>query len=179
LLYAASVRPRTIETLRERLRHALAAFGDAPLTDLERMSGEIASWRARLPKRRRYDIVQALRQTLEASNALAAGVSVFELGRIMGTSVAMIERHYGTLIEGAGADIARRLDAFEAEHRPAGTAPRTSRPLSGHSEPLLLVDDHAQNRRFAGASWRAGGGIRTPDPRFTRAVLWPTELLRR
>jgi hypothetical protein len=31
----------------------------------------------------------------------------------MGTSVAMIERVYGTLIEGAGADIARRLGAFE------------------------------------------------------------------
>jgi integrase len=54
-----------------------------------------------------------------ASRALAAGVSVFELGRIMGTSVAMIERHYGTLIEGAGADIARRLDAFEAEQERA------------------------------------------------------------
>ena len=48
-------------------------------------------------------------------NALAAGVSVFELARIMGTSVAMIERHYGTLIEGAGADIARRLGAFDAD----------------------------------------------------------------
>ena len=33
----------------------------------------------------------------------------------MGTSVTMIERHYRTLIEGAGADIARRLDLFEAE----------------------------------------------------------------
>jgi hypothetical protein len=32
----------------------------------------------------------------------------------MGTSVAMIERHYGALLEGAGADIARRLSAFEA-----------------------------------------------------------------
>ena len=32
----------------------------------------------------------------------------------MGTSVAMIERHYGTLIEDAGADIAWRLTAFEA-----------------------------------------------------------------
>jgi hypothetical protein len=53
-----------------------------------------------------------LRSTF-ASNALAAGVSVFELARIMGTSVAMIERSYGTLIEGAGADIARRLAAFE------------------------------------------------------------------
>ena len=37
--------------------------------------------------------------------ALAAGVSVFQLARIMATSVAMIERSYGTLIEGAGADI--------------------------------------------------------------------------
>jgi hypothetical protein len=27
----------------------------------------------------------------------------------------MIERHYGCLLEGAGADIARRLGAFEAE----------------------------------------------------------------
>jgi hypothetical protein len=52
-----------------------------------------------------------LRSTF-ASNALAAGVSVFELARVVGTSVAMIERHYGTLIEGAGADIARRLSAL-------------------------------------------------------------------
>lgn len=59
-----------------------------------------------------------LRSTF-ASNALAAGVSVFELARIMGTSVAMIERHYGTLIEGAGADIARRLDVFDTEQERA------------------------------------------------------------
>jgi hypothetical protein len=38
----------------------------------------------------------------------------------MGTSVAMIERHYGALIEGAGADISRRLSAFETSaHRAA------------------------------------------------------------
>jgi hypothetical protein len=35
-----------------------------------------------------------------------------------GTSVAMIERHYGTF-EGAGADIARRLSAFDAEQERA------------------------------------------------------------
>ena len=58
-----------------------------------------------------------LRSTF-ASNALAARASVFELARIMGTSVAMIERHYGTLIEGAGADFARRLDAFDADQEP-------------------------------------------------------------
>jgi integrase len=54
-----------------------------------------------------------LRSTF-ASNALAAGVTVFELAKVMGTSVAMIERHYGTLIGGAHAGIAGRLDAFDA-----------------------------------------------------------------
>jgi integrase len=290
--HAATVRPRTIETLRKRLGHrrtlengetcrcATCAFGDVPLRELERLSGEIASWQAQLPERSRYGTMQALRQTLQAavrwghmsvnpaklagrnpqppprpirvytldeleaiaaelapmyrrlpafaaatglrpeewavlergdvdrrgatlrvrrtisageivelaktsrsrrevplsdralaaldelprrldspylfaarrggpfdlanfrrrawapaieasgvarparlydlrstfaSNSLAAGVTVFELARLMGTSVAMIERHYGTLLEGAGADIARRLSAFEAE----------------------------------------------------------------
>lgn len=65
---------------------------------------------------RRPARIYDLRSTF-ASNALAAGISVFELAQLMGTSVAMIERHYGTLIEGAGADIARRLNAFEAEQR--------------------------------------------------------------
>jgi hypothetical protein len=53
-----------------------------------------------------------LRSTF-ASNALAAGVTVFELAKIMGTSVRMIERHYGALLDGAGG-IAGRLGAFEA-----------------------------------------------------------------
>ena len=54
-----------------------------------------------------------LRSTF-ASNALAAGVSVFQLARVMGTSVRMIERHYGALLDGAAGDIASRLDAFDA-----------------------------------------------------------------
>ena len=54
-----------------------------------------------------------LRSTF-ASEALAAGVSVFELARIMGTSVRMIERHYGALLDGAEAGIAARLDARDA-----------------------------------------------------------------
>jgi integrase len=65
--HAATVRPRTIVTLRERVAHAVRAFGDVPLRDLERMSGEIASWQARLPERSRYGVVQALRQTLGAA----------------------------------------------------------------------------------------------------------------
>ncbi len=55
-----------------------------------------------------------LRSTF-ASNALAAGVTIFELARVMGTSVTMIERSYGTLIGGAHAGIASRLDALEAQ----------------------------------------------------------------
>ncbi len=66
---------------------------------------------------RMYD----LRSTF-ASNALAAGVTVFELARVMGTSVAMIERHYGTLIGGAHAGIAVRLDALEAQLEQAAEA---------------------------------------------------------
>jgi integrase len=54
-----------------------------------------------------------LRSTF-ASDALAAGVSVFELARIMGASVHMIERHYGTLLDGATDGIAGRLDALDA-----------------------------------------------------------------
>jgi integrase len=50
-----------------------------------------------------------------ASNALAAGVTVFELAKVMGTSVRMIEKHYGALIDGAHAGITSRLDALEAE----------------------------------------------------------------
>jgi integrase len=278
--HAVSVRPRTISTLRDRLRHALAAFGDEALSELERMSDEIAGWRAQLPPRAGHGIAQALRQVLDgavrwgymsknpaklagsnpkppprpvrvytpeeieaiaaelhprwrplpafaaatglrpeewqaaergdldrgagvlnvqrtvssgevvhlaktdksrrqvplspralaaldelpprldtrllfpaerggllgldnfrrrewapaieagaiskpariydlrstsASNAIAAGIDVFELARVMGTSIEMIERHYGTLLSGAAAGIASRLAAFEAE----------------------------------------------------------------
>lgn len=64
--HAATRRPRTIATLRERLRHATRAYGDVTLRELERMAGELADWQARLPERSRYGIAQALRQALEA-----------------------------------------------------------------------------------------------------------------
>lgn len=279
--HAVSVRSRTIASLRERLGHATAAFGEIPLRDLERMSSEIAGWRARQPPRVAHARASALRQTLDAgvrwelmrrnpakadrnpkpaprpvrafapdeleaiaaelsaiyrhlpafaaatglrpeewqalerrdidraralvnvqrtvssgevvelgkttrsrrqvpltsraasaldtipprldtqllfpaarggvlnldnwrrrvwapaieaaavrkpariydlrstfaSDALAAGVSVFELSRIMGTSIEMLERHYGALLDGAGEGIASRLDAFDADRQ--------------------------------------------------------------
>jgi integrase len=60
-----------------------------------------------------------LRSTF-ASNALAAGITVYELARIMGTSVAMIERHYGALIDTARESLLDRLEAFGAQqgHEP-------------------------------------------------------------
>jgi hypothetical protein len=67
-----------------------------------------------------------------ALTALAAGVSAFELARIMGTSAQMIERSYGTLIEDAGARIASRLDAFDAEQERAA---EDVRPLQGQRRP--------------------------------------------
>jgi integrase len=60
-----------------------------------------------------------LRSTF-ASRALAAGVAPFELARIMGTSIVMIELHYGALIAGAADAIATRLDALEAAEAKAG-----------------------------------------------------------
>lgn len=54
-----------------------------------------------------------LRSTF-ASNALAAGITVYELARIMGTSVGMIERHYGALIDTAKDSLLDRLEAFVA-----------------------------------------------------------------
>jgi integrase len=49
------------------------------------------------------------------SNALAARVTVFELAKIAGTSVRMIEKYYGALLDGAHAGIASRLDRLEAQ----------------------------------------------------------------
>jgi hypothetical protein len=50
-----------------------------------------------------------LRSTF-ASNALAAGITVYELARIMGTSVSMIKAHYGALIDTARESLLERLE---------------------------------------------------------------------
>jgi hypothetical protein len=42
-------------------------------------------------------------------------VTPFELAKVIGTSTRMLERHYGTLIAGAGEGIAVRLDVLDAQ----------------------------------------------------------------
>jgi hypothetical protein len=45
-----------------------------------------------------------------ASNALARGITVYELARIMGTSVGMVEAHYVALLDTAHDSLLERLD---------------------------------------------------------------------
>jgi hypothetical protein len=52
-----------------------------------------------------------LRSTF-ASKWLAAGITTFELARIMGTSVGMIEAHYGALIDTANDSILARVEGL-------------------------------------------------------------------
>jgi integrase len=75
-----------------------------------------------------------LRSTF-ASRALAAGAPVFELARVMGTSIEMIERHYGTLLDGSAAGFAERLDAFEDRVHEVNEGARPDpRPRTGEDE---------------------------------------------
>lgn len=57
-----------------------------------------------------------LRHTF-ATEALAAGISIFELARVMGTSVKMIDRTYGHLARDSEQAIRNRLDARAAAPR--------------------------------------------------------------
>jgi integrase len=61
------------------------------------------------PLRRVYD----LRHTF-ATFALRAGISTFDLSRYMGTSLAMIDRHYGHLARDGRAHAIKLLDTYRA-----------------------------------------------------------------
>jgi hypothetical protein len=63
----------------------------------------------------RYYDADGNRQTGGVFPNKAVGVTVFELAKVMGTSVRMIEKHYGALLDGAHAGLVGRLDAIEAE----------------------------------------------------------------
>jgi hypothetical protein len=58
--------PRTIRTLRERLRRPLDDYGDTPLAEFEYMTDELAGLAALLSDRYRYSVMSAQRQACEA-----------------------------------------------------------------------------------------------------------------
>ena len=64
--HGAVAKPATIATVRWRMRRPLEQFGDTTLTDLERMTDEIAGFAAGLPDRFRYSVMSAFRQTCAA-----------------------------------------------------------------------------------------------------------------
>ena len=55
---------------------------------------------------------------------VASQITISATMNVMGTSVRMIELHYGSLLDGAGAAIARALDALDAQ-RDRATAERS------------------------------------------------------
>jgi integrase len=78
------------------------------------------------PVRRPYD----LRHTY-ATFALRAGVSIFDLSRFMGASLAMIDRHYGHLARDGREHAVALLDAFAIETAawtPGGRRDRQGKP---------------------------------------------------
>jgi integrase len=84
------------------------------------------------PLRRVYD----LRHTF-ATFALRAGVSTFDLSRYMGTSLAMIDRHYGHLARDGREHAIRLLDTYRAAEPldvhavDAGRTPNTAGDAKG------------------------------------------------
>jgi integrase len=87
------------------------------------------------PRRRVYD----LRHTF-ATFALRAGISTFDLSRYMGTSLAMIDRHYGHLARDGREHAIRLLDTYRAAERldvhavDAAWTPDTMPNASGDNE---------------------------------------------
>jgi integrase len=119
--YPKTERPRRRVPLTVRAVETLEALPprlDTPLVFPAPRGGYLSldNWRTR----DWYDALDAagierrgpyhLRHTF-ATEALAAGVSIFELARLMGTSVAMIDRTYGHLARDSEDAIRARLDA--------------------------------------------------------------------
>lgn len=122
--YGKTSRSRRAVPLPARAAEALAAHAprlDTPLLLPAARGGHIdlQAWRWRewypalaaagVPKRVPY----ALRHTF-ASVSIAAGVSLFEIARLMGTSPAMIDRTYGHLLPDAVDRARSALDVFLA-----------------------------------------------------------------
>ena len=119
------------------------------------------------PVRRIYD----LRHTF-ATVALRAGISTFELSRYMGTSLLMIDRHYGHLARDGREHAIRLLDSSSDLDVHAVDARWTSRRLPA-AEPER---DNATN---AGEKVEARSRTRTDDPFLTMDKRVGFRVLRR
>ena len=116
-----SHRARRLVPLTAKAMEAIAALPPRVDTALLFPASEAAIWGSRTGARapgirrlKRPGISKRgpyhLRHTF-ATEALAAGVSTFELSRVMGTSIQMIDQHYGHLARDSEDSIRARLDA--------------------------------------------------------------------
>ena len=127
---------------------------------------EIRNWRSRnwYPALEAAGVTQRgpyhLRHTF-ATEALAAGVSTFELSRVMGTSLGMIDRHYGHLARDSEESIRARLDARSASNW----------RLSGVRRRLTAVPRRPRSRMGAGIAADGACRARTGDPQLAKLVL--------
>jgi integrase len=198
--HAANVRAGTIDTLRDRLARALAAFGDVPLHELERMAGDIAAWQARLPERSRHDYVRALRQVLDAgvrwghmarNPARDAGrnpapparpVRVYSFAEL-GAIALELPAAYATLPAFAAATGLRPEEWAALERRDvdrrAGvlTVARTVTGGKRKSTPLAIVElaKTSASHRQVPLSPRALEVLDTLAPRIDTPLLWPAD----
>jgi integrase len=98
--------PRRIDT---RLVFPSPRGGSVDMHNFARREWHPALEAAGVTRRRVYD----LRHTF-ASNALAAGISLYELSRYMGASVRVLEMHYAHLVRDAEETARAKLDAHAA-----------------------------------------------------------------
>ena len=148
---------------------------------------------------RRPARVYDLRSTF-ASRALGAGVSVFELARVMGTSVQMIERHYErcwTAREPASPPAStpsrttrnaraprrehdRRALRRRARHRARAGDQRSRERRPGGGHPLEMLTPVEQDRwlAYVGSTWpRRDGAVKTLLPAADKllAEMWAAD----
>lgn len=189
--HAADVEPGTVTTLRYRLAHALDAFGDVPLADLQRQALEIAAWRAALPERLRYPATSALRQALGAAvawelidenPAKKAGknpqpkareirpLMVEELGRVVGE----IGAAHGLLVTFAAETGLRPCEWLALERRDVDRAGRVlyveREHVGGETKPYGKT---AASRRRVPLTTTALAALESLPPRLDSSLVFP------
>ena len=179
--HAAVRSARTVRTLRERLKRPLAAYGDVPLRELERMSGDLADFAARLPSGYRYSVMSALRQVLtagvrwgylDANPAVAAGPNPMPPARTvraftpdeLDALAAEVSDHVAALIRFDAATGLRPSELLALERRDVH---REQRTLS------VRGTKTAGSRREVPLSRVALDALDTIPPRLDTPLLFP------